>query len=55
MNIKQKVRIKKWQINIYIFFKSNFVRVNRLSVLVYLNQNPNSKRCNSQRIIYLNK
>ena len=42
MNLKQKIRITT---NEYIFFlESNFVGVNRSSVLIYSNQDNNSQR-----------
>ena len=52
MNIKQKVLIKVQQMKIGIFL--NFVEVKRLFVLVYLNQDADSKRFKT-RIYYLPK
>ena len=49
MNIKQEVRTKIHPINIDVFFKPNFVGVNRCFVLVYSNQGENAKRFKFQR------
>ena len=49
MNKKQNVRTKNTTSECRYFLKSNFVGVNRLSVLVYLNEVSNSKRCKAQR------
>ena len=48
MSIK-KIRIEIQQMNIYIFFESNFVRVNRLFVLVQINEDINAKRFKTQK------
>ena len=48
MSIK-KIRIEIQQMNIYIFFESNFVRVNRLFVLVQINEDNNAKRFKTQK------
>ena len=48
MSIK-KIRIEIQQMNIYIFFESNFVRVNRLFVLVQINEDNNAKRIKTQK------
>ena len=34
------------------FLESIFIEVNKLSVLVYLNQEENARRINAQKIIY---
>ena len=34
------------------FLESTFIEVNKLSVLVYLNQEENARRINTQKIIY---
>ena len=34
------------------FLESTFIEVNKLSVLVYLNQEENARRINAQKIIY---
>ena len=47
MNIKQKVKMKIQQMNIDIF--SNEIWVNRLFVLVYSNQDDNSKKFKTRR------
>ena len=48
MSIK-KIRIEIQHLNIYIFFESNFVRVNRLFVLVQINEDNNAKRFKTQK------
>ena len=48
MNIRQKVN--KNTANEYRYFlESNFVRVNRLFVLLYTNQDANTKRFNARK------
>ena len=49
MNKKQNVRIKNTTNECRYFLKSNFVGVNRLSILIYSNKVRNSKRYKSQR------
>ena len=49
MNKKQNVRIKNATNECRYFLKSNFVGVNRLSVLAYSNEVSNSKRYKAQR------
>ena len=51
MNINQNMRIKIQQINIY-FLIPNFDEVNRLPVLIYINQNDRAKRFNGKRYYF---
>ena len=53
MNIKQKVRIKIRQINIDIFLKRILVGVDRLFILVYINESNNAERFNGGKYYLL--
>ena len=51
MNIKQKVRVKIQKNQYRYLLQSNFVGVNRLFALIYLNRNNDVKSLNPEGII----